>query len=371
MIRLADRSQCCGCSACASACPHGAIRMAADGMGFKYPRVDKTLCTDCGLCEEICAFKPAEKNEIMHTEAIRFPSLLDKSQSGGLAFAMMRKAIRDGGVVYGAAMAEDFTVRHIRVTEEAGLEPLRLSKYVQSDMDGVPAMVLEDLKAGRKVLFTGTPCQCAGIVSIAGKHRDNLLLADIICHGVPSPAVWKDFIRHQEELHGKPVTAAIFRDKALGWHDHRETLYFGNEKQVSNEYTFLFYRHLMLRPSCSACPFASFDRPSDITMADCWGVEEDLPGFADDNRGCSLLIVHTKAGDAFANTFPDECVRKVIKVPSEMQPNLYHPTKPHKRAKSFENTYIRKGYAAANRRFGKESRAYRLEQFIKKVKRHI
>lgn len=371
MITLTDRRRCCGCSACADVCPHRAIRMAEDGMGFKYPEVDKSICVDCGICDSICAFKPAEKNALMLTEAIRFPSLLHKSQSGGLGFALMRKAVREGLIVYGAAMGEDFSVRHIRVTEESELEALRLSKYVQSDMTGVPAMVKENLAAGRKVLFTGTPCQCAGIASIAGKYREGLLLADIICHGVPSPAVWRDFIHNQEMIHGKPVTEAIFRDKSLGWHDHRETLVFGDEKQVSYEYTFLFYRHLILRPSCTVCPFASLDRPSDITMADCWGVEQDLPGFADDNRGCSLLIVHSKAGEAFAADFPDECIRTDIRVPVEKQPNLYRPSKAHKRAKSFENSYIRKGYAAALRRFGEGSLSYRIDEFVKKVKRHI
>ena len=106
-------------------------------------------------------------------------------------------------------------------------------------------------------------------------------------------------------------------------------------------------------------------------MADCWGVENNLPGFADDNRGCSLLILHTKAGEAYAKAFPDECVRKETTIPSEKQPNLYHPTKPDKRAKSFENTYIRKGYAEAWRRFGTDRCSYRIGEFIKKVKRHI
>ena len=371
MIRIDDRSKCCGCSACADSCPHSAIRMQADGMGFKYPAVDEDKCIDCGICDSVCAFKPAAKNELMSSEAIRFPSLLDKSQSGGLGFALMRKAVLEGRIVYGAAMEKDFTVRHIRVTEESALGPLRLSKYVQSDMTGVPSMVLEDLAAGRKVLFTGTPCQCAGIASIAGKYRDNLLLADIICHGVPSPAVWKSFIDYHENANGKTVTRAIFRDKALGWHDHRETLFFGDEKKVSNEYTFLFYRHLILRPSCAVCPFASMIRPSDITMADCWGVEETLPGFADDNRGCSLLIVHSSAGKAYTSDFPDECIRKGVSIQADRQPNLFMPSKAHKCAESFENLYIRKGYAAAARRYGEGSFGNRIDIFIKKVKRHI
>ena len=131
MINLTDRTLCCGCSACADACPHGAIRMQADGMGFRYPVVDGTKCVDCGLCEDICAFHPVQKQETPACEAMRFPELLDASQSGGLGFAIMRKAILKGYIVYGAAMADDFSVRHIRVADEGGLAPLRLSKYVQ------------------------------------------------------------------------------------------------------------------------------------------------------------------------------------------------------------------------------------------------
>ena len=371
MISITDRRQCCGCSACADACPHRAITMAEDAMGFKYPSVDASLCVDCGICEDVCMFHPRESVPEPSCEAIRFPELMDRSQSGGLSFALMRKAIRGGYVVYGAAMDEDFTVRHRRVESEDGLDSLRLSKYVQSDMNGIPGKVLEDLESGRKVLFTGTPCQCAGVASLASRHRNNLLLADIICHGVPSPAVWKSFLKYQESKAGKRLTGALFRDPSLGWHQHKETLIFGDVKLVDNEYTDLFYRHLMLRPSCTACPYASLNRPSDITMADCWGVEQALPGFADDNRGCSMLITHTASGKEFCQEFSDKCQRSPIELPKDKQPNLFAPSKPHKSAKSFENVYIREGYAAAIRRFGKDSYGYRLNQFIKKVKRHL
>ena len=371
MIRITDPTQCCGCSACSAACPHGAISMVADGMGFRYPVIDPQRCTDCGACEKVCSFHPADVPPAAQAEAIRFPELLDQSQSGGLAYALMRKATQKGYTVYGAALDKDFVVRHRRVTDEPGLEPLRLSKYVQSDLDGIPQQVRDDLQAGRQVFFTGTPCQCAGVASLAGGRRNQLLLADIICHGVPSPAVWSAFLKDKEKRHGRKLTGALFRDKALGWHDHRETLLFGDEKVVSNEYTFLFYRHLMLRPACTLCPFASLRRPSDLTMADCWGVEQALPGFADDNRGCSLLMVHTEAGKAFSEEFPDVCVRTAIPVPTEKQPNLYTPSLPHKKADVFRRVFLHRGYAAAWKRFSPESRGYRLEKFIEKVKRHL
>ena len=411
MIRLADRKDCCGCGACAAACPHGAIAMVPDGMGFRYPRVDMDRCVDCHRCEDICtfasglrsedaggqylqpaqapasrslqtAFPPASSDTpasgIM-AEAIRFPELMDQSQSGGLAFALMRKAVRSGMVVYGAAMDADFVVRHRRVESAEGLEPLRLSKYVQSDMEGdsstslgmtasITAMVLADLKAGRRVLFTGTPCQCAGVASLCGKYRDGLLLADILCHGVPAPFVWRDYLAEQERRHGKKLTRALFRDPSLGWHEHKEALFFGDEKVVSGEYTDLFYRHLMLRPSCTVCPYASLTRVSDVTMADCWGVEKALPGFADDNRGCSLLLRNTPAGEAFTADFPGEAVeRRSVELSKVMQANFLAPSTPKDGAELFENVYLRRGYPVAERRCRRGAIRIRLRRWARKA----
>ena len=341
-------------------------------MGFRYPVVDTSACVDCGLCEQVCAFKPATAGPDPRAEAIRFPSLMDGCQSGGLATAIMRKAVQEGFVVYGAAMDADFTVRHRRVTTLESLEALRLSKYVQSDMEGIPAQVLKDLKAGGKVLFTGTPCQCAGIGSLCAPYRERLLLADIVCHGVPAPEVWKGYLAFAALVAGAPVQEALFRDPSLGWHEHLESLRFaGGETYTGDRYTFLFYRHLMLRPSCGSCPFASLRRPSDITMADCWGVEKVLPGFADDNRGCSLLLANTPAGAAFCDSFPDACERKAIDVWTVLQRNLVRPTQPNRFAKSFENDYLRKGFAYVHRHYGRDSFNYKLEQWIWAVKKRF
>ena len=145
-------------------------------MGFLYPVTDALKCTDCGICDSICSFRLPQGGTSPRAEAIRFPEFLGRSQSGGLSYALMQKAVRNGYVVYGAAM-DDMVVRHRRVENEAGLEAFRLSKYVQSNLAGIPAMVRGDLAAGRKVLFTGTPCQCAGIVSTARGFRKNLLVA--------------------------------------------------------------------------------------------------------------------------------------------------------------------------------------------------
>ena len=373
MIKLSRREDCSGCCACAAVCPHDAIRMEADAMGFRYPVVDASLCVECGLCEHVCAFrKVPEQGGEVEAEAIRFPEFLDGSQSGGLSFALMRKAVQEGYAVYGAALDRDLAVRHRRVEKPEELEPLRLSKYVQSDMEGIPAAVLQDLKAGRKVLFTGTPCQCAGVGSLCAAFRDRLLLADIVCHGVPAPAVWKAYLKEEAAGQGQAVAGALFRDPSLGWHEHKERLNFSDgSSKVQDHYTFLFYRHLMLRPSCTACPFASLQRPSDITMADCWGVEKALPGFADDNRGCSLLLAVTPRGKAFTESFQDSCERRPVELSRVLQRNMIRPTRASRYAKSFENAYLRKGFGHVYRHYGPASLNYRLDQWVWSLKKRF
>jgi len=359
MIRLQHREDCCGCTACAAACPHGAIRMEADGMGFPYPHIDPDRCIDCGLCEQVCAFKPLEKTASPKAEAIRFPACLEKSQSGGLAYALMHKAIGAGYRVYGAALDPDFVIRHRRVDTLEGLEPLRLSKYAQSDMDGIAEQILADLTAGQRVLFTGTPCQCAGIGSLCKDHRGQLLLADIVCRAVPSPAFWKSFL----EANGKGghLKHVVFRDPALGWHNTQTRLEYNDHVEHRSDFYFFFRENLINRPSCAACPFSEV-HPSDITMGDCWGVEKLLPGFADDDRGCSILLANTPAGEAFTRDFPMENQRTDVDADSV---RAYSGKKANPLADLVEKKYLCKGYAFVNARFGSNSLREKIKRLIK------
>lgn len=352
IILFHRRAACSGCCACASVCPRGAIQMKADGMGFRYPVIDRDLCIKCGLCKRICSFRKATNSPHPEAVIIRFPEYKAKSQSGGVGYALMRKAIMDGMIVYGAAMDSDFIVRHRRVDSLEGLEPLRLSKYVQSDMNEIPARILNDLKCGRRVLFTGTPCQCAGIGSLCAKYRDKLILLDIICHGVPSPEVWKSFLGWQASKQSERLREVVFRDPSLGWHRSRTLLVFESGKRVHTaDFIFLFMENIMSRPSCGVCPFSCPQRPSDLTMGDCWGVEKILPDFADED-GCSLVLLNTSNGRAFFDGIEDTCDKYPVDICQVLQPNLIAPSAPSPFTRCFENSFIRKGFPFVWSRYG-------------------
>lgn len=371
-ILYRHREACSGCSACAAVCSHRAIRMEQDGMGFRYPVIDDQACVHCGLCEQVCAFRPVVREEAPEAEAVRFPDYLAGSQSGGVGYALMRRAVAEGMLVYGAAMDADFTVRHRRVETMEGLAPLRLSKYVQSDMDGIPAQVLEDLKEGRRVLFTGTPCQCAGVASLCGKYRERLLLADLICHSVPAPAVWKGFLGWSEAKQGGRLQEVLFRDPSLGWHNARTLLVFeSGERAYSDAFNYLFMKGMVSRPSCGACPFATTKRPSDITIGDCWGVEKVIPGFADDDRGCSLVLFNTPRGRAFYAESAEGVVNNSVDLQSVLQPSLRKPLNISPLAKWVEKDFLRKGFPFIWKRYGEGSWVHKITSKWKKVKRRF
>lgn len=214
------KTDCCGCTACESVCPHGAIRMVPDTIGFLYPEVDDLLCVDCGLCERVCAFNSDYdksinlKNTLSYAAKHKDPEEIAASQSGAAFIALSDYILEKGGVVYGVGYAERFRAIHKRATTKVGRNEFRGSKYVQSDMNSVFKQVKQDLKDGLSVLFAGTPCQTAGLVSFIGSRlREHLYLMDIICHGVPAPYVWRDYLDYLEAKEEMKITAVNFRDK--------------------------------------------------------------------------------------------------------------------------------------------------------------
>ena len=234
MIKINDPADCCGCTACASICNHDAITMEPDALGFLYPKVDESKCVECGLCEKVCAFNENYDKTLNLPKpdayAARHKDMDEvmKSRSGAAFVAISDYILEQGGVVYGAGYKDHFRVAHKRATTKVERDEFRGSKYVQSDLTGVFRMVKQDLKNGLTVLFSGTPCQTSGLNSYVGKKlRENLVLIDIVCHGVPGPYIWRDYLAYLEKKQGDTITMVNFRDKeVVGWKAHRETFKF-------------------------------------------------------------------------------------------------------------------------------------------------
>lgn len=306
-MNIVEKRNCCGCFACKEICPIGCIEMRADEEGFLYPRVDRDLCVHCGLCEQVCPVlhggndaseKFPDGYAVIHgDDEIRLAS-----SSGGAFSLLAESVIRDGGIVFGAAMSEDCrSVIHIGVNSLADLARLRGSKYVQSIIGDTYAQAREALDEGRKVLFTGTPCQIEGLYGfLRRKEYEKLVCMDFICHGVPSPEVWGRYVDFREKLSGAPARQIVFRHKNYGWKQFAVSFVYTNDtvycqKHGDDLYMTAFLRDCCLRPSCYNCHFRKLNRISDFTVADYWGVQRQYPDM-DDDRGTSLVLIHTEKG---------------------------------------------------------------------------
>ncbi|MFQ7268040.1 MAG: Coenzyme F420 hydrogenase/dehydrogenase, beta subunit C-terminal domain [Paraprevotella clara] len=376
MIKITDKSQCCGCTACASVCAHDAITMQPDAMGFLYPMADETKCVECGLCEKVCAFNDNYDTSLNFPQpdayAARHKDMeeVKTSRSGAAFIALSDYVLEQGGVVYGVGYTDHFRVIHKRATTKEQRDEFKGSKYVQSDLAGVFRQVKKDLKDGLTVMFSGTPCQTAGLNSYIGKKlREKLILVDIVCHGVPAPYLWRDYIAYLEKKQGDKICWVNFRDKQkFGWAAHHETFKFvkGGGKM---SFTYLFYQHIMFRPSCGKCHYANTKRPSDITIADFWGWEKTDPNINADNKGVSLVLVNTEKGRELFEAVKDQMTVIPAKLEDCLQPNLCRPSlESHLRCK-FEKDYRKYGFKYVYYRYGNIGPIWRLRQikaFFKK-----
>lgn len=334
MIKIEDKTKCCGCTACASACPVGAISMVADELGFLYPQVDMDKCIDCSLCEKVCVFdesyplKLKLKSSVPPGHAYRRKSLeeVKSSTSGGAFTAISDKVLSKGGLIYGAGYEDHFRVVHKRAQTPEQRNALRKSKYVQSDLRGIFSQVKEDVKSGLPVMFTGTPCQCAGLSSFLGALREKVLIVDIICHGVPSPLFWKSYLEWNEKRAGNKVVAVEFRDKSFGWKSHKETLFFEDGTKISSDAYAYIFNKCYLRKSCGTCPYTNLNRVSDLTIADLWIGKNPLPDFAKDNMGCSLVLCNTDRGREVFGEISETGHTGPVEPEVYMQPQLRAPS---------------------------------------------
>lgn len=380
MIQIKDKADCCGCTACASICPKDAINMEPDTLGFKYPKVDLNKCIDCGLCEKVCAFNDHYDTSLNLPQpdayAARHKNMkeVETSRSGAAFIAISDYVLENGGVVYGAGYTDHFHVVHKRATTKEERNEFKGSKYVQSDLNHVFLQIKKDLKNGLTVLFSGTPCQTAGLNSYIGKKlRERLILIDIVCHGVPSPYIWKDYIAYLEKKHKDSICQVNFRDKQLfGWTAHHETFKFSNIKGKIHDtkaFTYLFYKHIMFRHSCGVCPYTNTRRPSDITIADFWGWEKTDSNINADDKGVSLILVNTETGNMIFESIKSQMNTIPVKLEDCLQPNLLHPSVIHPKRMKFEYDYQQKGFSYVMRKYGDVGWQYQIKKVLKKVKR--
>lgn len=380
------KSMCSGCSACADVCALGAITMEFDELGFAYPAINQEKCVSCGLCRKTChMINDLPRSPALETYAVQCKDkvLLGKCQSGGAFSVLAGYILEAGGAVYGAAFTDGFRVRHIRVDSREGLSRLRGSKYVQSDTEGIFQKVQSDLESQITVLFSGTPCQIAGLRSFLGKDYPGLYTAELICHGVLPPKLWGDYIGYISEKHGE-IEYAAFREKSLGWHNCDERFKVGEKYLKKSIYRKIFYRDILLRPSCYAaaedtgefyvsCRYAGENRTADITLGDFWGIEKYSARFADDNAGVSVFMANTEKGCALFGKVAEEFFFE------KREPDEVVPKNPHMRRngtkidKSIvtkaQSEYITRGFGYIAGKYGEAGACGILPKGIRFLKR--
>lgn len=351
MIQITDKHNCCGCSACASICPKHCITMQADSEGFLYPSVDIDKCVDCHLCERVCPCINSEQSQNpieCYGAKNNDDSIRRQSSSGGIFTAIAEGVINKEGVVFGAAFDNEWKVVHTHTETIDGIAAFRGSKYVQSGIGDSFRQVKAFLKSGREVLFSGTPCQVAGLKRFLRKDYENLLTIEVVCHGVPSPKIWREYL---SSLEIKNISSISHKDKTTGWRGYSFTIKDINQKVVftekasDNKYMMAFIRNLTLRPSCFSCPAKAGRSHADITLADYWGIEHLLPEL-DDNKGTSFICINSPKGLALVNELNIQIIRADFQKTTPYNSCIVKSTIEPVARKQFWKEYEKQGIAA-------------------------
>ncbi|MBP3626430.1 MAG: Coenzyme F420 hydrogenase/dehydrogenase, beta subunit C-terminal domain [Clostridia bacterium] len=318
MLKI-EKHNCCGCGSCALSCPKNCISMQEDAEGFLYPLINAATCINCGLCEKKCPIlskeEPESRTSLPKTFAVinKDEYIRSESSSGGVFTLLAEEILSREGIVYGASFSEDFkSVQHIFVEKSEDLKNLRGSKYLQSNIGNTYKQTKIFLEEGRPVLFSGTPCQIAGLYTFLGKQFDNLYTADFICHGVPSPLVWRKYVDFRNSRVSSQPYEVSFKHKNPSWQKYSLKFVFrNNKKYIKNIFDDLylqgFLSDLFLRPSCYNCHFKGLARPSDISLADFWGIEKINPNM-DDKKGTSLLFINSLKGTDLFDSIKEKTI---------------------------------------------------------------
>lgn len=374
-----DKKNCCGCAGCEAICPVNAITMTADSEGFYYPKIDSSKCINCSLCKKVCAFQ----NKSNHLQKDNFPFVFSaknknieiqmKSTSGGIFSILAKFIIQKDGVVYGASYTTELSVNHVRITNINELEKCRGSKYVQSNTIGIFKSVKKDLLDGKYVLFTGTPCQGAGLKRyLKNVNIDKLILMDIICHGTPSPKLFKEYLAYVSNKRLKKVINYEHRN-LNGWGNGEKIIFSDYKEEVNTPLTKawikLFYSNMILRPSCYNCKYTNINRESDFTVGDFWGIE-NYDNLEYDKNGVSLLLINSDKGKEIFNQISKEMHYKEqdINIAFPRNPQLQKPVSINfDNRNNFWNDYCNNGFIYIIKKYGGMNCIGKLKFYIKKI----
>lgn len=340
MIEIKEKSSCCGCNACGQICPKQCISMKRDEEGFLYPTVDSTTCINCGLCEKVCPIlnqSDSKKPIVVYASKNKDENIRLKSSSGGIFTLLAERIISEGGVVFGAKFDQNWNVIHDYTETYDGINAFRGSKYVQSIIGNNYKLAKQFLDDDRKVLFSGTPCQIAGLKKYLRKEYGNLLTVEVVCHGVPSPMIWEDYLNYRIKQFadkqyinspsndsGLTITDIFFRDKTNGWNKYNFRIRYNIKDSITQHYyqkteinparldLYMngFLNNLYIRPSCYQCIAKQGKSNTDISIADYWNVQSVHKRF-DDNKGCGLILLYTNKATEYYNNI--SCAVESIK----------------------------------------------------------
>ena len=304
-----NKKDCNGCGICTMFCPKNCIEMKEDEEGFLYPVIDESRCIHCNRCKNICSNinPPNEYKGEAYAAVNKSDEERRNSASGGMYYILAKEIIKRNGVVFGVEYTDDLKVKHNYAENLEDCKKFSDSKYVRSDLNHSFEKVKEFLDAGRWVLFTGTSCQNQALKIYLGKEYEKLILCDILCHANPSPKVYKMYLENLEKKYNKKVKHISFRTKENGWRDQTPIIEFeDNTKIAEPTYFKAFVTELISRPSCSNCQFASYNRQSDMTIGDFWGIQKVLNNpEIDDGKGVSVFLVNTEKGKKFFEEIKD------------------------------------------------------------------
>lgn len=386
MPELAKKMECTGCTACASICPKQCIEMVRDNDGFPYPEIDLRRCVDCMLCTKHCPVlldaPPVHPTSLAYAAYSNDLKLREESSSGGIFSEMALEILKRGGVVFGAAYDAQFEIKHVCIETIEELYKLRGAKYAQSSLDGIFLRVRDELNRQREVLFSGTPCQVTGLKSFLQREYATLICVDFVCHGVPSPNVWREYVRYRSRLDNNGVMPLFvnMRSKESGWsrYQYSNQFIYAQKKWSSqnrdNLFMKLFVGDYINRLCCQNCKTKGYHRVSDVTLGDFWGIWEVRPEM-DDDRGTSLVILHSEKAGKLLNQIQDRITCQPVRLEeaSLMNPSLLESSA----AKEERDTFLAKGdagkfdelqtYFEQEGTCMKESLFYRISEKIKRT----